>query len=132
MSKGRLHRIGDLQHAILKVLWEHGPSGVLEVHRKLEHGSELAQATVATMLRKMDVGGLVRHTEEGRKFIYAAAVDESQIEAGVADHVFERIFDGRLGDLVHHLLSRHDVQPEELKKARELIDKHVKRQKKPD
>jgi predicted transcriptional regulator len=61
---------------ILKVLWEHGPSSVKDVHRRLASASEadrdLAYNTVQTLLRIMEdpKKDLVRHKVEGRTFIY--------------------------------------------------------------
>ena len=113
--------MGSLQLEILKVLWEHGPSPVAEVHRLLAGGDRLAYTTVATMLRKMEGKGLVRHREEARKFIYEPAVAEREVTASLAGDVLDRVFEGRLADMVQHLLSTRDVRPEELDELARLI-----------
>ena len=60
MSDSRALRLGDLQLKIMKVLWKSGPASVAEMHGDL--GTEqFAYTTVATMLRKMEARGLVRH-----------------------------------------------------------------------
>ncbi len=54
--------------------------------------SRLAYNTVATMLRKMEARGLVRHRVEGRTFIYCAQVNEEQVSRKMTDHLLERLF----------------------------------------
>jgi BlaI family penicillinase repressor len=112
MSRSRNYRLGDLQLKIMKVLWD-SPGSVAEVHRALGH-SGLAYTTVATMLRKMEARHLVRHREDGRRFIYQAAVRPEAVTRSMANDMLERLFEGRLADLVSHLLATHEVSREEL------------------
>ena len=73
MSKTKVHRLGDLQLKIMKLLWERREATVAEVHQALARERELAYTTIATMLRKMEARNLVAHREEGRSFVYRAA-----------------------------------------------------------
>ena len=114
-------RLGDLQLRLLQILWARGEASVAEVHEVLKPDRDLAYTTVATMLRKMDVRGLVTHRVEGRTFIYAAAVAEDQVGRGMAVHVLDRLFEGSLTDMVSHLLTAREVSPEELKRLEKLI-----------
>src|SRR5467141_2254411 len=74
MSKPKIHRLGDLQLKIMKVLWERSEGTVADVHASLANQTDLAYTTIATMLRKMEVRGLVKHRNEGRSFVYSPAV----------------------------------------------------------
>ena len=58
-------RLGDLQIAILRVLWEEGEATVARVHEALA-GKRRAPTTIATMLSKMEKRGIVEHRVEGR------------------------------------------------------------------
>ncbi len=120
MDSSQNHRLGDLQLRILQVLWKHGAAGVAEVHRAVA-GERLAYTTVATMLRKMEDRGLVRHRAEGRRFIYEAAVDADEVSRSAADHLVDRLFEGSLADTVSHLLQSREVSPAELDRLEELI-----------
>jgi predicted transcriptional regulator len=119
--KSRLHRLGDLQLEILKVLWERGEATVGDMHKALAGERELAYTTVATMLRKMEGRGLVRHRVEERSFVYEAAVGEDAVSRGMADDLLDRLFEGSLADLVSHLLSSREISGEELSKLEKLI-----------
>jgi BlaI family transcriptional regulator, penicillinase repressor len=121
MSKPRLHRLGDLQLGIMKILWARGEATVADVHKSLADGRELAYTTVATMLRKMETRGLVDHRQEARSFVYRALVAEHAVSRGMADHLLDRLFEGSLADMVRHLLSTREVSREELSKIEQLV-----------
>lgn len=120
MSKHHIHRLGDLQLRIMKVLWERGEAAVSDVHEALGH-AEFAYTTLATMLRKMEARGLVTHRAEGRSFVYKASVAAEAVSRGMADHLVDRIFEGSLPDVVNHLLRTRDVSREELAQLEKLI-----------
>lgn len=103
---------------ILKVLWEHGPGSVRQVHRELLLlEPELAYNTVQTLLRIMEDKGLVRHRLEGRTFIYTARFtrDESTVR------FLDRVYDGAAAQLVQSLLRSERISEEELERMQELI-----------
>lgn len=106
--------------AILKVLWEHGPSSVKDVHRRMlrdERDKDLAYNTVQTMLRLMEDKDLVEHEVAGRTFVYAARYSRDQ---SVRSYV-ERVFDGAASQLVLSLLRTERIPGPELKRMHELI-----------
>ena len=121
MSNTKIHRLGDLQLRIMKVLWASGEATVPAVHEAVGAEGDLAYTTVATMLRKMEARGLLRHRLEERSFVYRAAVAEEAVTRGMADHLLERLFEGSLADMVRHLLSNREVSREELSKLEKLI-----------
>jgi BlaI family penicillinase repressor len=120
MSQSKTHRLGDLQLQIMKILWFRKEATVTEVHSDLGTG-RFAYTTIATMLRKMETRGLVRHRAEGRSFVYHPLVAEEAISTGMADHLLERLFEGSLADMVSHLLTTREVSREELLKLEKLI-----------
>ena len=126
MSTGRSYRLGDLQLRIMKALWERGEASVADVLAALGPRAGLAYTTVATMLRKMEGRGLVRHRSEGRRFLYRPAVSPDAVTRSMADDILERLFEGRLADLLSHLLSTREVSREELRELERLIAERKK------
>ena len=126
MNANKLHRLGDLQLRILKILWGRPDSSVAEVHTALAPDA-LAYTTIATMLRKMEARGLVAHQTEGRTFRYRAAVEARHVSSGLTDHLVDRLFVGSLADAVSHLLSTREVNHEELTHLERLIAERKKR-----
>jgi predicted transcriptional regulator len=120
-------RVGNLQLQILQVLWDKGPATVSEVQQGLPAGQALAYTTVATMLRKMEVRGLVDHEVQGRRFVYRAAVPAEVVTQNMAGDLLDRLFEGSLADMVSHLLSTREVSREELGRIEALIAARKKR-----
>jgi BlaI family penicillinase repressor len=120
MKTPKLHRLGDLQLRILKILWDREEASVAGVHAALSR-QRLALTTIATMLRKMETRGLVAHRTEGRTFLYRAAVAAGHVNQGMADHVLDRVFEGSLAGMVSHLLETREVSAEELAELQRLI-----------
>jgi predicted transcriptional regulator len=129
------YRLGDLQLRIMRVLWEQGEATVSEVHEALRRqarrsgsraGSssedrQLAYTTIATMLRKMEDRCLVTHDADGRRFVYRPAVGADDVTRSMAGDLLDRLFEGSLADMVHHMLTEREVSPEELSRLEQLI-----------
>jgi predicted transcriptional regulator len=91
------------------------------VHEALKPERDLAYTTIATMLRKMEARGLVTHREEGRSFLYRAAVAADDVNRSAGEHFVERLFEGSLADAVSHLLTTREVSRAELDQLEQLI-----------
>src|SRR5579872_5580155 len=124
MTKSNVHRLGDLQLKIMKVLWDRAePLTVADVHQALADKGRLAYTTIATMLRKMEARGLVRHRLVDRKFVYRPAVRAENVKRGISTHFLDGLFEGSLADMLAHLLTTREVSREELARLEELIAK---------
>jgi predicted transcriptional regulator len=108
--------------AILKLLWEQGPSSVRDVHRQMvldeSIGKELAYNTVQTLLRIMEDKGLVDHQVDGRTFIYTARFSRDES----ARRYLDRVFDGAASQLVLSLLRSERISERELENLQSMID----------
>jgi BlaI family penicillinase repressor len=103
---------------ILKVLWEHGPLSVRDVHRLLPRSEELAYNTVQTLLRIMEEKkGLVEHQVEGRTFIYSPRFTRAESASRYLGHVF----DGAVSELVLSLLRSERISAKELADMEAMI-----------
>lgn len=114
------HHLGDLQLAIMRVLWSRGEASVSDVHETLEAERGLALTTIATMLAKMEKKGVVEHRMEGRKFLYQPRVSEEQVQRSMVADLTSQLFRGDVLALVNHLLS-NEIESGELDQLRELI-----------
>jgi len=119
MSK--VHRLGDLQLAILRVLWKRGQAAVAEVHRELEGERGLAPTTIATMLVKLEKKGVVTHVQEGRRFLYKPTISEGEVQSSMVSDLAQRLFAGDPAAMVSHLLSEHEIDAEDLDRLRATI-----------
>ena len=114
--------LGDLQHAIMSVLWERGEATTADVHAVLHAERGLALTTIATMLRKMEDKGVVAHRSEGRQFVYRPTVTRDEVRSSMVGELVERLFGGDATALVAHLVSQHEIDADELTELRERVD----------
>jgi len=121
MNKPDVHRLGDLQLQILKVLWNRAEATVGDVHKSLCVETEFAYTTIATMLKKMEARRLVSHRVEERKFFYRAAVKEDEVGRRMSGRLVERLLEGSLADMVSHLLDSREVSRDELDRIEKMI-----------
>ena len=114
--------LGKLQLTIMRVLWGAGEATVNDVHEALLESHGLAPTTIATMLKKMERKGVVKHRTEGRRFVYRPTVSEELVTRSMVDELAERLFDGDKVALVSHLLQAHEVDADELAALQRQID----------
>ncbi len=119
----RSHSLGELQLAIIRVLWTQGEATVAQVHQTLLSQGGRALTTIATMLKKMERKGVVSHRLEGRQFVYQATVSESQVRNTMVGDLTKRLFQGDVAALVSHLIDERAVDGNELAQLEELISK---------
>jgi BlaI family penicillinase repressor len=115
------HQLGDLQLAIMRVLWSGGEASANQVHGALLEERGLALTTIKTMLRKMDEKGVVAHRVDGRTFIYRAEVAEPDVREGMVGYLVQRLFSGDGAALVNHLIDAGEIDAAELDELRERL-----------
>ncbi len=126
MSKQRPRSLSELQLALLRVLWDEGEATVAQVQRALQDDRALALTTVATMLSRLEKRGVVKRREQGRTFVYRAAVDENAVRRSMVSDLMDRMFEGDAAALVNHLLSEGEIDADEITRLKALLSKREK------
>ena len=114
-------RLGDLQLLIMRCLWQRGEATVAQVQRSLHPGRRRALTTIATMLRKIEEKGLVRHRLEGRQFVYEPLVAEQEVRRSMIGDLIQRLFDGDAKALLNHLLTEGEIDAAELDELQAMV-----------
>jgi len=122
MARQVLPRPTDAEMAILRVLWQRGPSTVREVHEELRRAEPVVYTTTLRQLQVMFEKGLVGRDEAQRAHVYRPALPEEQTLRQVARDLLERAFGGSAEKLVMHALEGRKVSPEELARIRGILD----------
>lgn len=119
--------LGKLQLEVLRVLWNAREATVAEIQRALQPSGDWAYTTLATVLLRLERAGMVSRRIEGRSAVYAPLLSEDQVGHSVLRDLLDRFFAGSHSKLVSHLLEETEVDPDELKRIRELVAEHAKR-----
>ena len=118
----RLPRPTDAELAILRVLWERGPSTVRQVHDVLAIERPSAYTTALKLLQIMTEKGLVERDERDRTHVYHARLSEEQTQRQLVSDLLDRAFGGSAQKLVMQALATHRASPDELREIRRAID----------
>ena len=109
--------------AILRVLWEQGPSTVRQVQEALSKVKPTGYTTALKLLQIMTEKGLVRRDESQRTHVYSEAQPERQAQKQLTRDLIDRAFGGSAAKLVLRALDSRTASPDEIAEIRELLDK---------
>jgi predicted transcriptional regulator len=111
--------------AILRVLWQRGPSTVRQVHKALDHDrqSETGYTTALKLLQIMTEKGLVEKDESERPQIYSARLSQEQTQQQLVKDLLDRAFGGSARQLVMQALAVKEASDEELAQVEQLLDR---------
>jgi BlaI family penicillinase repressor len=130
MSGKLLDDLGELQHAVIEVVWDLGEASVHQVRKELGRKKKLAYTTVLTAMQKLEKAGWLRHRTEGKFYIYAPTRTRQQASANSVRKFLERMFDGDALLMFQHLMRQSKLSNEELSELRKMIDEKRKERKK--
>src|SRR4051812_33568829 len=122
MSRAAAPRPTDAELAILRILWERGPSTVRQVHDVLALERQAAYTTALKLLQIMTEKGLVERDERDRTHIYRARLGEEQTQRQLVRDLVDRAFGGSATKLVMQALASKRASLEELRDIRKAID----------
>ncbi len=88
------HAVTELQQAILDLVWSRGSATADEIREGLLPKRRLKDATVRTLLRRLEERGFLRHHVEGKTFVYRAAVRRRSVAVRAVRHIIERFWAG--------------------------------------
>jgi predicted transcriptional regulator len=123
MTDKQLPRPTDAELAILRVLWERGPSTVRDVHAALSDTQGTGYTTVLKLLQIMTDKGLVVRDESERAHVYEPRVSEQRTQRQLLADLADRAFGGSPAKLVLQALAGRKTSPRELSEIRDLLDR---------
>ena len=106
---------------LMQVLWEKRRATVGDVVASLSADPPPAYSTVLTTLRILEVKGYVRHTKEGRAFVYEPVVVQEEASRKALDTLVNRFFGGSCELLVVNLLKEESISRAELGRIKKMI-----------
>ncbi len=113
----------DAELAILRVLWQRGPSTVRDVHDEMNRDGATGYTTILKLLQIMTEKGLVVRDETQRAHIYESRYSEQKTQRQLLTDLADRAFGGSAAKLVMQALSGRKATAEELDAIRELLDR---------
>jgi predicted transcriptional regulator len=122
MKKPHPPKPTDAELAVLRVLWQRGPSTVREVWEQLSATQQTGYTTVLKTLQIMLAKSLVERDEADRSHVYRPAVGQEQTQRQLVSYLLERVFAGSAGKLVMQALSVKKASSADLAEIRKMLD----------
>ena len=86
--------LGDLEHELLTILWKHGEMTATAVRKHVAR--KLKDATIRTVLRRLEEKGYVTHSVVSGTFRYRASESAETTAATAVQGIVERFCGGSL------------------------------------
>ena len=83
---------GKLEHAVLSALWDLRSASVSDIHLRIGEPAGLVYTTIAKVLDRLHLKGLVSRKRRGRGFIYRPTVEREVLEQERARDILTRYF----------------------------------------
>jgi predicted transcriptional regulator len=98
-ARGAGHVLGELETAVMELLWRNAGLTVNQVEERLQQRRQIAHTTVLTTLDRMHRKGYLTREKKGKAFVYAARYTREEFERGLAQEVLGALLGG-LGEPV--------------------------------
>ena len=118
MARGR-PALSGLEHQVMRIVWRKGTVTADEVCASLP--GDPKNATVRTILRRLEQKDYVRHRSDGRAYVYEARVAPEQAAAGAVRRIIDRFCGGSVEALLVGLLDAQVVEPGELQELSKRV-----------
>ena len=126
MEKKSLDHFGQLQRAVIEIVWELGEANVRQVWKRLCRKKELAYTTVLTAMQRLERAGWLKHRVDGRKHVYLPTRTRAQADAGSVRKFVQRMFNGNALVLFRQLVEEGELNDDELQELQRLINQKRK------
>jgi BlaI family transcriptional regulator, penicillinase repressor len=90
--------LGELERQVMQIVWSHGPLSAEAVRERVDRA--LKEATVRTVLRRLEDKGYVTHRVDNRTFIYEAAEARSRVAARAVKRIVDWFCEGSVDEVL--------------------------------
>ena len=117
-------RLGKLELEVMKLIWSAGRATVRDIWGKLYPDRQLAYTTIATVMRKLENKGFVKHDEKDRTYIYRPLVNQEKVSQGILKEMIDGFFDGSAAKLVSTMIQCKQLTEDDLDQLQRMILEH--------
>ena len=108
---------------MLDFIWEKGPVTADEVRLFLQPRHQLKDASVRTLLRRLEARGYITHRTEGKVFVYRAKVHSRSVAAKVVKNIIQRFCGGSAEQFLLGLVDDQVLSTDEIQRLAKKIQK---------
>ena len=113
MKRAARPPLGDLEHELLTILWQHGEMTAYAVRQQLAR--DLKDATIRTVLRRLEEKEYVDHSVVNGTFVYRAKDTPESAAASAVNDIVQRYCGGSLEKMLSGLVDSGFASADQLK-----------------
>jgi BlaI family penicillinase repressor len=123
MTKRKRPAISPAETEVLRLVWDSKEATVQQVYDRLPADRKVTYVTVATLLRRLEEKGYLKHRIRGKAFVYFANAKKEEVIKRTISDLVQRLFGGNPVPLMQHLALHSKISEEDIKKLRRLAKK---------
>lgn len=112
----------DLEQAILSSIWRRGSATAEQVREDLAAEHNLKESTVRTLLGRLENKGYLKHTVEGRTYIYASVGGPQGFAMRAVRQIIDRFCEGSAERLIAGMVDDEVLDVEQLRRISKEIE----------
>jgi predicted transcriptional regulator len=122
LARKKSPTLTDAELRLMDVLWTKGSANTTDVLNALPGDDRLAYTTVLTTLRILEDKGYLRHTKDGKAFVYHPVVDRASVRRSALRHLVSRLFQNSPELLISNLISDDQMSSKQLRRLKKMIE----------
>jgi len=111
----------ELENEVMRAVWDAGPCTVEAVHQTVSHSRDLKEATIRTLLRRLEQKGYLKHEEIGRAYVYQAVEPARSMAARAVRQIIDRFCRGSVEELVSGMVEAKVLSKGEMERLEEFV-----------
>jgi BlaI family penicillinase repressor len=116
------HRLTRRERQMMDIIFQMGKATAVEVESGMPDPP--GNATVRKILTKLENKGFLKHTRDGKRFVYSPTIPAEKARTSAMDHLVETFFRGSAGRAVVALLnhSKSELSEDDKQTIMHLIE----------
>jgi predicted transcriptional regulator len=114
---------GELQDAVMQIMWDRGESSVRAVHEELSRKRIIAYTTVMTVMTRLAARKLLRRRRSGASYLYRPAVSRDDHAGEAIVSILSKLVAGIGTPVLSHFVDAVGARsPDKLEELARLIE----------
>ena len=123
MARHKRPTISPAETEVLRLVWDSKEATVQQVYDALPVNRKVTYVTVATLLRRLEEKGYLKHRVRGKAFVYTPSAKKEEVIKRTIGDLVQRLFGGNPVPLMQHLALHSEISDEEIEKLKNLAKK---------
>jgi predicted transcriptional regulator len=121
MARKKSPTLTDAELRLMQIIWDKKSATAADVLEMLPD-ADLAYTTVLNTLRILEAKGYLRHSKDGKAFVYEPVIDRNAASRAAIRHLVSRFFSNSPQLLVSNLIRDEQLSKRDLQRLKKLIE----------